>query len=262
MDTRKSITTSIVLTMSSLLIFQSAFFTVLVLKVVIKLKLALLFYVITIIYHAVFIYLLVRRRDQFRVEPEGRQLSRVNIANILTMTRLSSLPTICFMIVLSRQYPILTVLLIFISVVFLTDLFDGALSRMTHQITHIGRLMDSFSDYLGLMVISIAFIIYELIPVWFFVLIFVRGLLMMAGMAVLTRLRGYLKPQTSFLGKASFFAIMVLYAYEILALLISREGWAHTVAIVLEYVVGAILIISLVDKVLYFAAELRTVKSK
>ncbi len=262
MDVKKSITASIIITMSSLLLFQSGFFTILVLKVAIRLKILLLFYVTTVLYHTIFIYLLVRRRDQFRTEPQGRQLSRVNFANFLTMTRLSSLPTICFMVVLSRQYSILTVLLVFISVVFLTDLFDGALSRLTHQITRIGKLMDSFSDYLGLMVISIAFIIYNLIPIWFFITLFVRGFVMIVGMWVLTRRRGYLKPQTSFIGKASFFAIMVLYAYEIFALVLAREGWAHTVANILEYIVGVILVVSIVDKLVYFTTELKTVKSK
>lgn len=248
--------------MVSLLAFQCVFFTVLVLKVAIKIKIALLFYGIAILYHAVLVYMLVRRADQFRIEPEERQLTRVNFANFLTMTRLSSLPAICFMIVLSREYSLMGVLLVFITVVFLTDLFDGALSRMTHQITHIGKLMDSFSDYLVLMVISIAFIIYDLIPVWFFVTVFVRGFVMIIGMMILTKRRGYLKPQTSFIGKASFFAIMVLYAYEIFAVVLSRESWAHSLAAVLEYVVGVILVVSVVDKVVYFVSELKTVKSK
>ncbi len=262
MDETRSIRNSIVITMTSLLLFQCVFFALLVLKMAIKLKIALLFFGVTIFYHALFIYLLLRRVEQFRTEPEGRQLTRVNFANMLTMTRLSSLPTICFLIVMSRQYSLMVVLLIFISLVFLTDLFDGALSRLTHQVTHIGKLMDSFSDYLLLMVISIAFIIYELIPIWFFVTVFVRGFVMIIGMSVLTRRRGYLKPQTSFIGKASFFAIMVLYAYEIFALLLSKHNWAHTLASVLEYVVEAILIVSIVDKILYFASELRAVKSK
>lgn len=262
MDLKRSITTSIIITMVSLLLFQSMFFTVLAIKLEIKFRYALLFYATTIVYHAVFIYLLVRRGHQFRTEPEGRQLSRVNLANFLTMARLSSLPTVCFMLVLSRQYSMLPVLLVFISVVFLTDLLDGALSRLTHQITHIGRLMDSFSDYLVLMVISIAFILYALIPVWFFVIVFVRGFVMIVGMSILTRRRGYLKPETSFIGKASFFAIMVLYAYEILVLMLSQQTWAHTVAQVLEYVVGLIVVASVVDKLVYFASELKTVKSK
>jgi phosphatidylglycerophosphate synthase len=262
MDKNRSIKTSIIVTMLSLLVFQGVFFAVLVLKLAIKFKLVLLFFGTTALYHALFIILLARRADQFRIEPEGRQLSRVNLANFLTMVRLSSLPTICFLVVLSRQYSLMSVLLVFITVVFLTDLFDGALSRMTHQVTHIGKLLDSFSDYLVLMVISIAFIIYNLIPVWFFITVIVRGSIMITGMSVLTRRRGYLKPQTSFIGKASFFAIMVLYAYEILALVIDRQHWAHTLAEILEYIVGSILVVSIIDKVLYFASELKTVKSK
>lgn len=262
MDEKRSITASIIVTMISLLVFQCIFFTVLVLTAAIKFRIAILYFGVAVLYHAIFIYVLVRRADDFRIEPEGRQLTKVNFANFLTMTRLSSLPSIVFMVVLSRQYSLMGVLLVFISVVFLTDLFDGALSRMTHQITRIGKLMDSFSDYLLLVVISVAFIIYGLIPLWFFATVFVRAFVMIIGMAILTRRRGFLKPQTSFIGKASFFAIMFLYSYEILALLLSRQNWAHVLASALEYVVGVILVVSVVDKILFFVSELKAVKSK
>lgn len=262
MGAKRSITISIIITMGSLLLFQCLFFTILTIKLEIKFRVALIFYATTLVYHALFIYLLIRRRHQFRIEPTGVQLTRVNFANFLTMVRLSSLPTICYMIVLSRHFSMMPVLLVFISVVFLTDLFDGALSRLTHQITHIGKLMDSFSDYLLLMVISIAFLAYSLIPVWFFVLLFVRGFTMIVGMYVLTRKRGYLKPETSFLGKASFFAIMFLYAYEIFARVASQYSWSHVIALVFEYIVGAILVASIVDKLLYIASALKMVKSK
>ena len=262
MDARRAITSSILLTMGALFLFQCLFFTVLILKLTVKVRIGLTFYAVAFVYHAILTYMLLQRRDQFQIEPEGTQLSKVNFANFLTMIRLTSLPTICFMIVLSRQYSILPVLVIFISVVFLTDLFDGALSRMTHQITKIGRQMDSFSDYLGLMVISIAFIVYGLIPVWFFVALFVRGFIMIVGMWVVTRRRGYLKPDTSFLGKASFFAIMVLYAFELFAVLMARWSWTSLAASILEYVVGVILLVSIIDKLVYFSSELKAIAKK
>lgn len=263
MDSRsKTITASILFAMGALFVFQCVFFAVVAMKLSIRVRIGLLFCLSTFVYHAVITILLLQRSDQFRTEPEGRQLSRVNLANLLTMTRLSSLPTVCFLIVLSRRYSIFTLLLVFLSLVFLTDLLDGSLSRMTHQVTKIGKQMDSFSDYLLLMVISIAFLVYGLLPLWFFVAIFVRGFVMIIGMFVLTKRRGYLKPETSFIGKASFFAIMVLYAFEVFRLLMASAAWAHLAGTILEYVVGAILVVSIVDKLHYFSSELKAIERK
>lgn len=263
MDTRvRAISTSILLTMGALFLLQCLFFAIVALKLAVRARFGLLFFLTTFAYHGVITVLLLQRADQFQVEPGGRQLSRVNLANLLTMTRLSSLPTVCFLIILSRRYSVLALLLVFLSLVFLTDLLDGSLSRLTHQVTKIGKQMDSFSDYLLLMVISIAFLVYGLVPLWFFVGIFVRGFVMIIGMFVLTKRRGYLKPETSFMGKASFFSIMVLYAFEIFRLLLVSSSWAGTVGTILEYVVGAILVVSIGDKIRYFTSELKAIEKK
>lgn len=262
MARKGTISASITLTMGALFLFQVVFFGVLMWKCGIPLPIGLLFLGLSMGYNLIFLVVLLRRKSEFQVEPDGRLLTRVNLANILTMIRLTSLPTICFMIVLARDYRMLPILLVFVTLVFLTDLLDGALSRMTHQVTKIGRLMDSFSDYLVLMVISIAFLVYRLIPAWFFVAIFARGFTMIIGMAILTRKRGYLKPETSFIGKASVFAIMVLYAYEIFTLVLSRYDWTHRVAEILEYAVGVFVVVSIVDKLVFFNSQMKAIDKK
>lgn len=262
MKRRGSIAASIVLTWGSLFLIQCLFFSLIALRHSFRLAVELGFLGSAAVYHLVILGLLLQRKDQFQIEPEGYRLERVNLANLLTMTRLSSLPTICFLIVLARDHSIVIILLVFVSIIFLTDLFDGALSRRTHQVTKIGKIMDSFSDYLVLGVISVAFLAFRLIPSWFFAAIVLRSLTMIVGVSVLTRKRGYLKPETSFIGKASIFAVMVLYAFEILTLLATSWKWTALVADILEYVVGAFLAVSIVDKLIYFSIQMRAASRK
>ncbi len=262
MKPKGSIAASILLTWGSLFLFQCVFFSAIAVRYGFRLAVELGFLGTAVVYHLVMLWLLLQRKDQFQIEPEGISLERVNLANILTMTRLSSLPTIAFLIVLARERSILVILLVFVTIIFLTDMLDGALSRMTHQVTKIGKVMDSFSDYLVLGVISIAFLAYRLIPSWFFAAIVLRSLTMIVGMTALTHKRGYLRPETSLIGKASIFAVMVLYAFEILALLVATWRWTGLVVTILEYTVGVFLVVSIVDKLVYFSTQMKAASKK
>ncbi len=262
MRPKGSIAASILLTWGLLFLFQCLFFSAIALRYSFRLAMELSFLATATVYHLVMLGLLLQRKDQFQIEPEGIPLQRVNPANILTMTRLSSLPTIAFLILLARDRPVLIILLVFVTIIFLTDLLDGALSRSTHQVTKIGKVMDSFSDYLVLGVISIAFLAYRLIPAWFFAAIVARSLTMIVGMTLLTRRRGFLRPETSFIGKASIFAVMVLYAFEILTLLVTGSRWTEVVGRVLEYAVGIFLVVSIVDKLVYFGTQMKAASKK
>ena len=69
----------------------------------------------------------------------------------------------------------------------------------------------------------------------------------------------------SFVGQGSIAMLENLFGgwkSKIFVLILSRHVWVHTVATVLQYVVGLILLASVVDKLIYIATELRTVKSK
>ena len=57
---------------------------------------------------------------------------------------------------------------IVLALVFLTDSFDGQIARRTNQITKIGQMLDSISDYSLLVVISVVYYRNEIVPLWFF----------------------------------------------------------------------------------------------
>jgi len=214
-----------------------------------------LFLGISAAYHGVLTVLLVIRSADFYIESTGAQLPRVNLPNTLTLGRLSSLPSILYLIIQASSYPTVPVILPLMSLVFATDFLDGMIARRRGQITFVGRYLDSTSDYLMIVAVSIIFYYYELVPLWFFILILSRLVLFAAGMAVLALKSGKTDPLATFLGKASIFALMVLYVMKVAGMLgvpwIGNDG----VISIVEYVVALVVVASLVDKAIFLRGK-------
>ncbi|HUX37093.1 MAG TPA: CDP-alcohol phosphatidyltransferase family protein [Rectinemataceae bacterium] len=203
-----------------------------------------------------FLLLLLRlfKRD-FALAEGGQSLDRVNLANRITLFRVSSLPTLLFLVIASRDYRIRIPLLIFMAAVFATDFLDGWISRTRSQVTRIGKMMDSASDYLVLVVLTIVFFYFRFIGDWFFWLVTGRLAEQAVFMAIIFFVRGRLKPRTTFLGKAAIASIMVLYSGLLLEMLILPFGIAKAMN-VLEILVAAIIVMSVIDKVIAFVRDL------
>ncbi len=198
--------------------------------------------------HAGLAVFLLWRRSDFRIEGTDVQLEKVNPPNALTMVRISSIPTVLFLVLLARDEPILPVALPFICLVFASDLLDGLLARRGGGVTFVGRYLDSSSDYLLIIAVSILYRIEGMIPIWFFWLLMARLVLFAAGMAWAALRQGAVKPVATFLGKASIFSTMVLFAIEAAERFgVPGIGDPQVVRIV-EYVVGGIVAISMADK--------------
>jgi phosphatidylglycerophosphate synthase len=256
MGSRSLLIRSIVRYVGSLLGFQVLFFSVVAAIAGIPFQRIWSFFPVTVAFHAAVATGLILRSVDFYTEPEGRRLDRLNLANALTLVRLSALPTICYLLALCTYYPLLAVLIAFTSVAFLTDLVDGVVSRRGRQVTRVGKYLDSTSDYSVLIVISIAFVIFDLIPVWLFVLVLVRLLAQGLAMGYLLSVKGSLTPKSSWWGKASVFATMTLYATELL-LLLPVPPLLITIVSGLEYITAGILVVSLGEKMVSLVAELR-----
>ncbi len=212
-----------------------------------------LFMIISAAYHAGLTVLLVVRRADFRVEGADAPLPRVNLSNTLTFGRLSSIPTITYLIVKASTYSILPVILPFICIVFATDFADGMVARRRKEITFVGRYMDSSSDYLMIVAVSIVLFSYALIPLWFFLLVMGRLVLFALGMIWLTLREGKANPLATFIGKMSIFSLMVLYAMEIAHLFDVPWIGDERVVTVVEYLVAVIVAVSVVDKAIFLA---------
>jgi phosphatidylglycerophosphate synthase len=128
---------------------------------------------------------------------------------------------------------------------------------MLHQTTRIGRILDASGDYLLIVVLSVVFAINRWIPVWLLVLVVARLAAQFIGIVALYILQGYSALRLSFLGKASIFAVFCLYGLELLEFLGVPVLGNPTLLRILEYLAGAILLASLIEKVVFLARDFR-----
>jgi phosphatidylglycerophosphate synthase len=218
------------------------------------------FLVLALVYHAFLTELLLARRGDFRIESSGQPLARVNLANKLTYIRLSSLPTIVFLVIQAPDVPAsLPVILPFICLVFATDFLDGMAARRRGEITFVGRYLDSASDYLTIIAITIVLYYFGMLVLWFLVLVLVRLVFFAVGMALLAVREGKANPLVTFTGKASIFSLMVLYAMEIARLFSVPWIGDETVVRIVSYVVAVIVAASMVDKAVFLARRFKEI---
>lgn len=201
-------------------------------------------------------------RDDFYILPEGTQLDRINLANVLSVSRISSTPMVLFLLILSRDHDIAAFTIVFTSLVFLTDLFDGHVSRKHHQRTRIGVYLDAVSDYAILIAVSIAFDYYDLISRWLFIAVMFRLLFMFAGMAALLLYHGRVDAGSTLWGKILVSATMVLYAASLFELFDATAEAARRIAAILEYVVAGVVVISTLEKVLVVVQAFRDARAE
>jgi cardiolipin synthase (CMP-forming) len=205
-------------------------------------------------YYGCLLALLFLFKSSFIKIPSGERLERVNLANAVTMFRLTSMPTILFLVLAAKEYKIRLPLLGLVVLVFATDFLDGYISRKAGEVTKVGKMMDSASDYSLLIVLTVVFYYFKLVPPWFFVLVAARLGLQIVLVFILIFINRKVEPKTTFLGKAAVASIMVLYAIEVIRLIFSVGGLP--LFDVLEWVVAGIVAFSMIDKVLAFAREL------
>ncbi len=220
-----------------------------------------------LVYHLLMLAALFALRPLFVLLEDNRPLERVNASNVLSLARLSALPTIVFLILSARQAPLLPVILPYLVIVFLTDMIDGSLARRLNQVTRIGRYLDAFSDYMVLSATLFVYVSYSLLPGWFFLLVLLRLGVVAVGNTLLYAVQRYVDPETSYLSKASIFAIMVLFAAKIFGipygLLFSGPSPLTLERLRnLEFMVAGVLIVSTIEKIGLIAQRLSQASSR
>jgi phosphatidylglycerophosphate synthase len=209
--------------------------------------------VISAAYHMLLAAFMLWRIADFRIQSAPTRLDRVNLANKMTMARLSSIPTAVFLVIWSRSSPLLPVVLPFLCAVFATDFLDGILARRRREITVVGRYLDSVSDYLIIIATSVIFYVFELLPLWFLLLVLARLVLFALGMGYAALRQGKANTMSTFMGKASVFAVMFLYVLEVAESF--RIPWiGHPLVVrIVEYAAAAVVVGSMVDKAIFLA---------
>jgi phosphatidylglycerophosphate synthase len=210
--------------------------------------------VVVVAFHSVLLATLLLFKQDFVKVPSGERLERVNLANAVTLFRVTSMPTVLFLVLAARDYRIRFPLIGLVVLVFATDFIDGWISRSTGQVTRVGKMMDSASDYCLLLVLTIVFYYFTLVPIWFFILVTARLGLQIVLVSILIAVNKRIEPKTTFMGKAAVASIMVLYAVEVIRLIFGI-GRIELI-VVLELATAAIVLVSMADKAIAFVREL------
>lgn len=251
----RSLVRSIVITIVAYFLLQAGLFAAFAVPAGFVGKYGAGFLAASLSFHAFLMVLLLAFRADFVKEASGERLTRVNLANRITLIRVSTLPTLLYLVIAAREHHIRVPLLVLVALVFLTDFADGFVSRRGNEVTRAGKLLDSASDYCLIVVLSIVFQYYELIPAWFYALVLARLGIQAVFVAILAAVKRRLEPRSTLMGKAAVASIMILYCLEILDLV--AKGSVAGPLEVAEWIVAAIVAVSIGDKAVNFVQALR-----
>ncbi len=123
----------------------------------------------------------------------------MTLANKITVLRIIAIPV--FIIALLEHHLISARVLFVLSV--LTDALDGTLARIRGERTPLGSFLDPLADKLLLMATFIAFTYLGTIPVWVFIAVLSRDMLIVLGWSVVYILTGNPKIQPRPSGKVT-----------------------------------------------------------
>ncbi|AHC13778.1 CDP-alcohol phosphatidyltransferase family protein [Salinispira pacifica] len=252
------LTGSIALSLVTLFIIHLAVSIVVTIQLGLPLRDSLAFSAILFIHHLAIMLILSHMLHFFVYTGSGTALHRINIPIFITLCRLTSLPVIIYLIILLEEHSVLELLIAYTVFAFITDFLDGNISRRMKQTTKIGAYLDSISDYAVLISISIAYIIYELLPDWFFILVMLRLFFQWAAAAVMTVMHQKMQEHSSsLLAKASIFGIMTMYAAALIRFIPALSAYSGEIISVLEWIVSPVLVLSLIEKIYHFIFDLR-----
>lgn len=148
----------------------------------------------------------VATQDRIRAE---RVLT---VPNLLSALRLAGVPLFLWLL-LGPHADVAALLVLMASGV--TDYLDGWIARRYDQGSRLGQLLDPVADRLYIAATLVAFLVRDIIPVWLFVVLVGRDLLLTAMLPLLRR-RGYGPPAVNLVGKAA--TLCLLYAFPLLLL--------------------------------------------
>ena len=130
----------------------------------------------------------------------------VNLPNLLTVVRIFLVPLFVYLLVYDYTRWALGVFV----VAGLTDAMDGAIARMWHQQTTLGRYLDPLADKMLLTAAFVALAVRSWIPFWVLIIIVSRDIILLIGTVVMHLTQGGFDINPSLLGKTTTFLQLVL----------------------------------------------------
>ncbi len=89
----------------------------------------------------------------------------------------------------------------------ITDYLDGMLARRWNQISRVGQLLDPIADRLSTLAVLVVFVLRDVVPLWFVVILVARDLVLAVQMAQLKR-HGVTGLPVNFMGKTATFNLL------------------------------------------------------
>ena len=191
----------------------------------------------------------------------GKEITYLNISNILSSIRFSLVPLLITMFGLlvssDGLFKFRIIIFIFAILVCLTDLFDGMLARNLNQVTRLGMILDPMGDFLMIICFSILIYVNNIIEWWFFLLIMIRipGLVLAA--LFLMTLKYKIKIKTNFLGRATIFYTLIELGLSTIKLFLNLNNPYYNIFLFITQIIGGILlIISITEKIVQLVDNL------
>lgn len=123
----------------------------------------------------------------------------MTLANKITLVRILSVPVIVIGLIEGHTWWVYTLLV----VTMLSDLLDGVVARRRGEQTRLGAFLDPMADKLLLTGVFLSLTYMDQIPVWVFVAVFSRDLMIVLGWSVIFILTGSSTVQPRPLGKVT-----------------------------------------------------------
>ncbi|MBN2736899.1 MAG: CDP-alcohol phosphatidyltransferase family protein [Spirochaetales bacterium] len=136
------------------------------------------------------------------------------IPNLLSLSRIFFAPLAFFLF----QWQSLAgqiITLVFFTLVFLTDFFDGYLARKLNQQSELGRILDPLADKIIVFILLAALVMFRGVPWWVFLTIGLRDLFILVG-GLFIKIKTGKVMESNIWGKAGTFimmASMVLFIF-------------------------------------------------
>ncbi len=135
--------------------------------------------------------------------PEAVSDAILTVPNVLSLLRLLSLPLVYHYLTTERLGIGLAIGFVFGA----TDWVDGYVARRFGQVTKLGKLLDPVSDRVFIVVVGLAMVVADLVPLWAVLIVLARDVVILLG-GVLLLGRGVQPPPVTRIGKAATFGLM------------------------------------------------------
>ena len=166
----------------------------------------------------------------------------MTLANRITILRIALIPVFVILYLEQNQTPALKnwTLAVFAFAIF-TDLLDGLAARMRREKTPLGSFLDPLADKLLLTASFVLFTYTARIPLWVFVLVFSRDLIIVLGWTIIYILTSSSSIEPRVLGKFCTFlqmaaSIAIIFPVpDVITIWLVRTMALATVASAIDY---------------------------